>query len=97
MVPVPLTIGQEPLGHSTGDAGVYIITKTGQILARYSRENGLPISSFTRDCGMYVNDDGIIYIGAYNGMISFNEAIIKEANSSEVVRFSSLLFSSASR
>lgn len=43
---------------------------------------------------MYVNDDGIIYIGAYNGMISFNEAIIKEANSSEVVRFSSLLFSS---
>ncbi|MFA6832865.1 MAG: two-component regulator propeller domain-containing protein, partial [Bacteroidaceae bacterium] len=72
----------------TGDAGVYIVTKTGQTLALYSRENGLPISSFTRDCGMYVNDNGAIYIGAYNGMISFNESIIKEANSFEKIRFS---------
>lgn len=74
----------------TGDKGVSFYTKQGDLLANYKLSRDLPISSFTRDCGLYVSSDGTIYVGAFDGMVAIKEDAIKEANVNEKLYFSAL-------
>lgn len=56
-----------------GDKGVAIFSKEGKILQLMNAGKNIPLTSFTRDCGLLVASDGTIYVGGTNGLISFKE------------------------
>lgn len=58
---------------SIGNKGVIIFDKNGKILQFLKVGSSIPISSFTRDCGLLVASDSTIYIGGSNGLIAFKE------------------------
>ena len=56
-----------------GNKGIVIFDKYGKVLQFLEAGKSIPITSFTRDCGLLVAQDGTVYAGGSNGMIGFKE------------------------
>lgn len=69
---------------SIGNEGVIIFDKKGKVLQFLKTGSSIPISSFTRDCGLFVASDSTIYIGGSNGLIAFKEKEYTEINDTEL-------------
>lgn len=79
--PLPLSnycyqIGETSSGNLiiTGNKGITILNKKGEIQQSLLLDNYFPVSAFTRDCGLFISRKGTIYAGGTNGMVSFSEA-----------------------
>lgn len=57
----------------TGDKGITFLNEKGDILQSFSIGKYLPLDAFTKDCGLLISREGIIYVGGTNGLISAAE------------------------
>jgi hypothetical protein len=67
-----------------GDKGVNILNMQGHLVRNLQFNIDMPISSFTRDCGLLQTKDGSIYIGGTNGLLLIKderESIQQQDNS----------------
>lgn len=75
----------------TTDKGIYILSKEGDIMQTMLFTNqALPITAFTRDCGITISSDSTIYIGSTSGIIGFKESSYKNNINSNRIYFSRL-------
>lgn len=75
----------------TTDKGIYILSKKGDIMQTMLFTNqALPITAFTRDCGITISFDSTIYIGSTSGIIGFKESNYEKSINRNQVYFSRL-------
>lgn len=67
-----------------GNKGIVIFDPTGKVLQFLEAGKSIPITSFTRDCGLLVAQDGTIYAGGSNGMIGFKEKQTNPNNNTDL-------------
>ncbi len=69
---------------TVGNEGIIIFDKKGKILQFLKVGSSIPISSFTKNCGILIAKDSTIYVGGSNGLISFKEKKGTEINNSDL-------------
>lgn len=57
----------------SGEKGLNLINKKGEILKTYLLGRNIPLNSIVRDCGLLVSKEGTIYAGGANGLMAFSE------------------------
>ena len=75
---------------STGNKGVSVFSKNGELIRFFKLGKMIPLSSITSDCGLYVSKNGKIYIGGTNGLAFFNESDIVSDKRNDKLYFSDL-------
>lgn len=74
----------------TCDEGVAIIDKEGNLLKLLRMDDTVPLGALTKECGLYVASDGIVYLGSTHGLLTFREEEILRKSSAGELYFSDL-------
>lgn len=74
----------------SGEKGLNIISKNGELLKTYLLGKNIPLTSIVRDCGLMVSKKGDIYAGGANGLISFSENDISKETEAKGLYLSEL-------
>lgn len=56
----------------SSDDGIFRINREGRLLRTWLRGKNLPLEALVMDSGLIVSDDGTVYAGGTNGLVSFS-------------------------